>query len=65
MRWRRKQEEDAVHIIYVEQLLTLGSMPDPIASELGLQVRTENEDDLRHVIRKLITPYFERWDDDK
>ncbi len=50
--------------IYGEQVLNLGSLPDALTSQLGLRVDPDNDAHLRHVITKVIKPYFERWDDD-
>ena len=50
--------------IYAEQVLNLGSLPDQLESDLGLAVDPRNDDHLRHVIRKVIAPYFARWDEE-
>ena len=49
--------------IYAAQVLNLGSLSDDLESELGRTVDPANDEHLRHVIRKMVAPYFERWDD--
>ena len=53
-----------VHPVYLDQLIVVGELDDHEAAELALRYDPNDETHMRALIRAVITPYFQRWDDD-